>query len=389
VIAFLSLSFTSGAIDPDGTSTLSGSCKCYIETPKKGELMFRTEPKIAEKNLLSKIKSGSAVILIEKNVSVANGHTWHKVKYNGQTGYVAHWVHCKQQVQSKKSDRTFYGNRLLVDSLAKIKVPDGANNIALVNKWYSRYKTQEYYQGAVRRAWERINQGNNLELIYKECVKQGVPYEVVLLAMIESSWYPHKNNHAGAAGYWQFIPGTAKDYGLVVRPDRDDRLSVEKSTHAAIAYLKDLSCQYTTAKTFSDRWCFAFASYNRGPGKVRTTFKQCGGTFSKYPDKISVDFHETRNYVPKMFGLRKFLKEFLEEKFTTEVYKSPADIAYEGYLEKKKDLARKQKLDMLRIIDGMYREEVSLNHYGEDRDDAYSSGALKEISQEIEELNEQ
>ena len=340
--------------------------------------------------MIAQIKNESTVTLLEKSVVVENGHIWHKVSYHGKIGYVAHWVHCKETVPSKRSDRTFYGDRLLNDKLAKVVVPKGSTMTALINKWYIRYKTQEYYQGAARRGWERISDGDNLKYIYNRCLAEGAPFELVFQSLIESNWYPHRNNSAGAAGYWQFIESTAEYYGLVVNAGRDDRLDIKKSTDAAIKYDKDLAKMFEKgSKSFSDKWCFALSAYNRGPGKVRKTFKECNGDFSKYPDKIATKYSETRNYVAKMFGLRKFLQEYVKNKYVVEVYKSPADLAYEGYIEKRKDLSINNKIVTLKVIQGMYWEEVALKSYGEDRDDAYNNGALKEIKQELKNLGAQ
>lgn len=95
------------------------------------------------------------------------------------------------------------------------------------------------------------------------------------VAMIESGYRTHAKSHAGAVGLWQFMPGTARDYGLHVAPDRDDRLDAARSTRAAARYLQDLVFEFG-----SDALLLALAGYNYGQERVRTALKKLDDPFN-------------------------------------------------------------------------------------------------------------
>lgn len=91
--------------------------------------------------------------------------------------------------------------------------------------------------------------------------EEGVPVDMVYLAAIESTLNPKALSPAKAAGMWQFMPATGKEYGLEVESDVDERYDVEKSTRAACKYLKDAYAKY-------GNWESVAASYNGGMGRV-------------------------------------------------------------------------------------------------------------------------
>lgn len=93
--------------------------------------------------------------------------------------------------------------------------------------------------------------------------RNGVPDDLIYLACIESSLNPRAYSPAKAAGLWQFIPSTAKQYGLEVNDYVDERYNVEKATAAAARYLKSAYAKY-------GNWESAMASYNGGQGRIST-----------------------------------------------------------------------------------------------------------------------
>lgn len=115
-----------------------------------------------------------------------------------------------------------------------------------------------YYQSAWVGAIKRANRYfPEIERILKE---EGVPNDFKYLAIIESN-LQQAISPVGAQGFWQFMPATAKLYGLQMTDEIDERLNIEKSTHAACQYLKDAH------HTLND-WVMTTASYNRGVGGV-------------------------------------------------------------------------------------------------------------------------
>lgn len=94
--------------------------------------------------------------------------------------------------------------------------------------------------------------------VLEEC---DVPADLVYLACIESNLNPLAVSPAKAAGIWQFMPATAREYGLEVNDNVDERYHVEKATRAACKYLKNAYKKY-------GNWESAAASYNGGMGRI-------------------------------------------------------------------------------------------------------------------------
>lgn len=100
--------------------------------------------------------------------------------------------------------------------------------------------------------------GNTIKRVLKE---EGVPEDIYYICIAESGLQPVVSP-ARAAGYWQFLAGTAREYGLVVDSEVDERYNIEKSTRAAAAYFKKAYKEFGS-------WTMAAASYNTGFKNVR------------------------------------------------------------------------------------------------------------------------
>ena len=126
-----------------------------------------------------------------------------------------------------------------------------------------------------------------LKRVFKE---EGVPTELVWLAEVESSMNPRARNPGGAAGLFQFMPATAKRFGLRSVPF-DERKNPEKSARAAARYLKFLYGEFNS-------WPLALAAYNAGEGRVKELLaKHKGDSFEDIESSLPL---ETRLYVPKV-----------------------------------------------------------------------------------------
>ncbi len=135
--------------------------------------------------------------------------------------------------------------------------------------------------------------------IVQELEKRGMPTELALLPVIESAFNPQALSTADAAGLWQFVPGTGKDYDLKQNMFKDERRGVLASTDAALTYLQRL---YTM---FGD-WQLALAAYNWGEGNVQRIVKknQALGKPTDFESLAELMPPETRNYVPKLQAVK-------------------------------------------------------------------------------------
>ena len=121
----------------------------------------------------------------------------------------------------------------------------------------------------------------------------GLPRELKYLAVIESNLSSGATSWIGAGGPWQFMPYTARDYGLVVNRDFDERRDYYKSTHAAARYLLTLYSQMHD-------WLLVIAAYNGGPGRVYSAIKKSGSR-----NFWSLQYYlpqESRNHVKKFIA---------------------------------------------------------------------------------------
>ncbi|PXX87794.1 lytic transglycosylase, partial [Marinobacter vulgaris] len=91
--------------------------------------------------------------------------------------------------------------------------------------------------------------------------------ELVLLPIVESAFDPHATSGANAAGIWQIIPSTGRNYGLKQTRNYDARRDVVASTTAALDMMQRLN------KMFDGDWLLTVAAYNSGEGRVLKAMK--------------------------------------------------------------------------------------------------------------------
>ena len=137
-----------------------------------------------------------------------------------------------------------------------------------------------------------------LHYIVEEIEKRGMPTELALLPFVESAMNPVALSSAKAAGLWQFIPSTGKQYDLSQNWWVDDRRDVVQSTRAALDYLQ------TIYEMHGNDWFLALASYNWGENAVARAVKK-NKAQGKGTDYLSLTMPtETRHYVPKLIALK-------------------------------------------------------------------------------------
>jgi len=157
---------------------------------------------------------------------------------------------------------------------------------------------QQWYQNrpdALRRMVERSRP--YLHYIVEELEARGMPTEIALLPMVESSFNPMAYSRSHASGLWQFIPATGKRFNLEQNWWQDERRDVVASTGAALEYLQAIYDMHGD-------WHLALASYNWGEGAVKRAIEknQARGLPTDYASLTMPS--ETRHYVPKLQALK-------------------------------------------------------------------------------------
>ena len=148
------------------------------------------------------------------------------------------------------------------------------------------------YTGRLRRSVSYMLGASNFYMpIFEDALMAyDVPLELKYLPVIESALNPKATSRVGAAGLWQFMPSTGKQYGLEINSLVDERRDPVKSSYAAARYLRDLY------KIYGD-WSLVIAAYNCGPENVRKAIQRSNGKadyWSIYPYLP----RETKGYVP-------------------------------------------------------------------------------------------
>lgn len=166
---------------------------------------------------------------------------------------------------------------------------------ARVDSWIRRFTTTQ--RGSFATYLRRMTRYE--DMISEKLADRGMPQGLIYLAMIESGFDPSAKSQVAATGMWQFMKGTAKQYGLRVGGGVDERKNPARATDAALEYLSDLHDRFGS-------WYLAAAAYNTGQGRVARVMKQVTGR-QKGSD---ADYYriahrlprETRDYVPKMIA---------------------------------------------------------------------------------------
>lgn len=135
-----------------------------------------------------------------------------------------------------------------------------------------------------------------LYFIVQETKSRGIPLEIALMPVVESTYDPFAYSRAGASGLWQIMPGTAEHLGLKQDWWYDGRRDVVAATNKALDYMEELH------EIFGD-WELALAAYNSGPGRVLNAIKK-NKLKGKPTDFWNLNLpQETTAYVPKLIAI--------------------------------------------------------------------------------------
>jgi len=174
-----------------------------------------------------------------------------------------------------------------------------------------------------------------------------LPKELKYLAVIESQLKSNVRSWAGAVGPWQFMPVTARNFGLRVTKYYDERTDYSKSTHAASRYLTDLFSIYGD-------WLLVIAAYNGGPANVNYAIKKSG----------SRDFWTLQRYLPA--ESRNHVKKFIATHYLMEGQggiTTSTKIETQNHLILSSNLKKEDIADAkIEIISGRYNSLVILKY---------------------------
>lgn len=137
--------------------------------------------------------------------------------------------------------------------------------------------------------------------------KYGIPEDFKYVPLVESG-FVYGTSSKGASGFWQFMPGTARTYGLRVGSGIDDRHDLEKSTIAACRYIKDL---YGIFKN----WTLVAAAYNLGENGILNYIRNHGHK-NYYAMKLN---RETASYVYKLISMKEIIERPAQYGYRTDI----------------------------------------------------------------------
>jgi len=163
----------------------------------------------------------------------------------------------------------------------------------LIDKWVGRLSSGIGFKQSLERMSKYAH------MITAKLDQKEMPRDLIYLALIESNFNPNAKSPVKAVGMWQFMSGTARQFGLKVRGTVDERKNPARATDAALAYLEQLHDRFGS-------WYLAAAAYNSGQGTVSRALKRVTGkstgTDADFFRILNVLPKETQDYVPKLIA---------------------------------------------------------------------------------------
>ena len=226
------------------------------------------------------------------------------------------------------------------------------------------------YSGRLRHSISYMLGASNFYMpIFEDALeKYQLPLELKYLPIIESALNPKAVSRVGAAGLWQFMPATGKQYGLKLNSLVDERRDPLKSSDAAARYLRDLF------KIFGD-WNLVIAAYNCGPENINKAIRRANNVTSlKGPDGEPVpvvkDYWHIYPYLPR--ETRGYVPAFIAANYIMTYYSLHNICPMTTRLPSKTDTVMVNKnvhleqvaavmglnIDQLRSLNPMYRRDV-------------------------------
>jgi len=178
-----------------------------------------------------------------------------------------------------------------------------------------------YFQTSGKQSFSRwLSRSSRYIPMMKEILKrEGMPEDLVYVAMIESGFQMHARSWASAVGPWQFMSETGRRYALRIDQWIDERKDPVKATTAAALYMKEL---YTM---FKGDWYLAAAGYNAGENKILRAINMYNTSDFWEISRGSYLKRETKEYVPKLLAAAIIAKDPARYGFTDIAYLTPIE----------------------------------------------------------------
>jgi membrane-bound lytic murein transglycosylase D len=264
--------------------------------------------------------------------------------------------------QEKDDLRLLISKRILAVYSSKRTVLNGKNSEIPLIMNPDVEKEIRSFQGIERDMFIAAYQRSGMyhSTIIKELKKAGIPEEFFWLPLVESWFKINAYSRARALGLWQFIPSTGYKFGLSRDEWVDERMNVQKSTQAAIAYLKELH------NMFGD-WLTVLAAYNCGEGRIlRVISRQNINYLDGFWDLYRQLPHETARYVPRLLATLHIVKN--PQKYGFDLSATEKQINFEtvkvNKIMKLKDIAEKigASEEELNFLNSELRQKLTPDH---------------------------
>ncbi|MFZ1036819.1 MAG: LysM peptidoglycan-binding domain-containing protein [Smithella sp.] len=265
--------------------------------------------------------------------------------------------------QEKDDLRLLISRRILAVYSSKHTIMNGKNSEIPLTMNADVEKEIKSFQGLERDNFIAAYQRSGIyrSAILKELKKAGIPEEFLWLPLVESFFKINAYSRARALGLWQFIPSTGYKFGLTRDEWVDERMDVQESTKAAIAYLKELHSM------FGD-WLTVLAAYNCGEGRVlRVISRQHINYMDGFWDLYRQLPNETARYVPRFLATLHIVKNPQKYGFD-DLSNIEKPIAFEtvkvNKMMKLKDIAEKIEVseDVLNLLNSELRYKITPDH---------------------------
>lgn len=156
---------------------------------------------------------------------------------------------------------------------------------------------KKYASGRQRARLLQLNKVSALPKVASVLRQHGIPEDFKYIPLVESGFASGTTSHRGASGFWQFMPHTAKSFGLRVDSLVDERQDIEKSTVAAAKYIKALYREFKS-------WTLVAAAFNIGEGNLLRAINR-----QKEDNYFKLDLNkETGSYVYKLISVKETIE---------------------------------------------------------------------------------